>query len=217
MTAFKPPQNRVGARDHGQDHDACRVAGFEWRPLQQITERSRPDVERQRHPHQNDRHDRDQRKHHAAALVVPPPQILRQRVDAHAPIERQENEAEHHQPGDRAVLEMRLREADRVSQAQHADQVFGADVRSENRSRDAPPRNTPAGKEITFGVFLAATGPQTNPHDQRDGGQEDDDVKRGQRNRHRELSAAWVHLQGAEELENRAPAINPRLAARPSG
>ena len=74
---------------------------------------------------------------------------------------------------------MTLRETDRITDAQHPHDVIRADVRSEDRTRDAPPGNGTAREKILFGricagfVFTVTRGQQADAHHEPEGQRED--------------------------------------------
>ena len=177
-------QDRIDAGDDREYENPRGVAYFEVRAAQQVAQGARADVETQGHAHDHDGDDGERRIEKAAARVVALRQVFRQGIEPHLAVERQEHEGQNQQPGDRAVFEVRLREADRIADAEHADEMLRADVGAENRAGHAPPGDALAGQEkILRALFLAAR-PQPDRHDHDQARQKNRKIEGAERNGH---------------------------------
>ena len=91
----------------------------------------------------------------AAAVVETAAEIFRQRVHAHAAVQRQKEIAQHHESKDSAELEIGLGKALLQTGPHHADHVVRADIGAEDRAGHGPPGDAPPGQEVIARSLLA--------------------------------------------------------------
>ena len=84
---------------------------------------------------------------------------------------------------------MRLREAYRVPDPEHAHEVLGADIGAEDGACHAPPRDRAARQIEVLRAVLLTPRPEADPEDDQDAGNEDCDVERSERDGHRQRLA----------------------------
>ena len=177
---LQPAVERVGGGHGGQQADGHFVADGVLRIGRERGDRQRAEDHRADHLDQQERHVGD-RVHQPAAIVEPAAEIFRERVQAHAAIERQKEVAQHQQAEDGAELEIGLGESFLQPGPHHAHHVVRADVGAEDRAGHGPPGDGLAGQVIVAGVVFLASDPHAERRDAHHAGDQDQHVEPLQR------------------------------------